>query len=60
MRKITYVVLPLQFMDRAQIETQGGRGGNGCVSFEGKNRCSKRGVRKLIRVYIRFLKVNDE
>ena len=25
-----------QFVDKAQIEVSGGRGGNGCVSFEGE------------------------
>jgi hypothetical protein len=24
-------------MDRAQVEVHGGRGGNGCVSFEGQH-----------------------
>jgi hypothetical protein len=26
-----------QFVDKVQIECMGGRGGNGCVSFEGMN-----------------------
>lgn len=27
-------------MDRAQVEVHGGRGGNGCVSFEGQHLAS--------------------
>lgn len=47
-------------MDRAQIETQGGRGGNGCVSFEGENCHGYYEACKPDRAHFPFMKADDE